>query len=140
MVTFFAKLLPEYVAGDRAMSPGRRMELSKTDLQHFKSLLLGLKSGLLKAGETGQKAEEVVELDQARVGRLSRMDAMQAQAMSVETGRRRRQHLLEIDAALERIRAGDYGECFECGELIHPGRLRANPATTLCIGCAQALE
>ncbi len=34
--------------------------------------------------ETGQQAEEViVELDQARVGRLSRMDAMQAQAMSV---------------------------------------------------------
>ena len=116
------------------------MELSKIDLQHFKSALLKLKSGLLKAAETGQQAEEVVELDQARVGRLSRMDAMQAQAMSVETGRRRRQHIVEIDAALERIEAGDYGECFECGEVILPGRLEANPAATLCISCAEALE
>ena len=62
------------------------MSLSDTDLQHFKALLLKLKTGLLKAGETGQQAEEVVELDQTRVGRLSRMDAMQAQAMSLETG------------------------------------------------------
>ena len=116
------------------------MELSKTELQRFKSLLLKQQSALLKAAETGQQAEEVVELDQARVGRLSRMDAMQAQAMSVETGRRRRQDLMAIGSALERIDAGDYGDCFECGEIIKPGRLEANPAATLCIGCAQALE
>jgi DnaK suppressor protein len=116
------------------------MELPENNLQEFKSRLLKLKSGLLKAAETGEQAEEVVELDQARVGRLSRMDAMQAQAMSVETGRRRRQYLVEIEKALERIEAGDYGECLECGELIHPGRLEANPTATLCISCAQALE
>ena len=116
------------------------MELSEIDLQEFKSRLLKLRSGLLKAAETGQQAEEVVELDQARVGRLSRMDAMQAQAMSVETGRRRREHLVEIEKALERIETGDYGECLECGEVIHPGRLEANPTATLCIACAQALE
>ena len=116
------------------------MEYSKTDLQNFKTALLKLKSELLQAAETGQQAEGVVELDQARVGRLSRMDAMQAQAMSVETGRRRRQHLVEIDNALERIEADDYGECFECGELIQPGRLAANPIATLCIACAEALE
>ena len=52
--------------------------------------LLGLKKSLLKAEETGEEAEQTVELDQTRVGRLSRMDAMQAQAMSKETGRRRR--------------------------------------------------
>ncbi len=79
------------------------MDLSQTDLQRFKALLMKQKLDLLKAGETGQQAEEIVELDQARVGRLSRMDAMQAQAMSEETGRRRRQYLVEIDAALERI-------------------------------------
>jgi DnaK suppressor protein len=116
------------------------MDLSENDLQRFESLLLKLKAELLKAGETGQQAEEVVELDQTRVGRLSRMDAMQAQAMSLETGRRRRQHLLEINAALERIRAGDYGDCFECGEIINPRRLEADPTATLCISCAEAQE
>ena len=116
------------------------MELSGKNLQEFKSRLLKLRSELLRAAETGQQAEEVVELDQARVVRLSRMDAMQAQAMSVETGRLRREHLVEIEKALVRIEAGDYGECLECGEVILPGRLEANPTATLCISCAQALE
>lgn len=116
------------------------MSLSKPDLQRFKLLLLKQKAELLKAGETGQQAEQVVELDQARVGRLSRMDALQAQAMSLETGRRRRMHIVEIDAAIERVSAGDYGECFECGEDINPRRLEADPSASLCIRCAELLE
>jgi DnaK suppressor protein len=116
------------------------MDLTENDLHRFKSLLVETRAALLEAGETGQRAEQVVELDQARVGRLSRMDAMQAQAMSLETGRRRRQQIVEIDAALERIGNGDYGECLECGEIINPKRLGANPAATLCIGCAEAQE
>jgi DnaK suppressor protein len=119
---------------------GQTMELSEKELRRFEKLLLERKAELVKEGETGQQAEEVVELDQARVGRLSRMDAMQAQAMSLETGRRRRQHLLEIDAAIERIRSDEYGDCFECGENINPKRLEADPVATLCITCAQALE
>ena len=116
------------------------MDLSKEDLQRFESLLLKRKLELLKAGETGHQAEEIVELDQARGGRLSRMDAMQAQAMSLETGRRRRQHVVEINAALERVTTGDYGDCFECGETINPKRLEADPSARLCIGCAEAQE
>jgi len=116
------------------------MDLSENDLQHCRSLLQKLKSKLLSAAETGQQAEEVVELDQTRVGRLSRMDAMQAQAMSLETGRRRRQKLLDIDAALERLEADEFGDCFECGQIINPKRLAADPTATLCIQCAEALE
>ena len=82
----------------------------------------------------------MVELDQTRVGRLSRMDAMQAQAMSVETGRRRRQQIRDIQAALERIDDGDFGDCLECGEGIAPARLTINPGARLCIDCAEALE
>ncbi len=116
------------------------MGLSRHDLQRFKALLKKQKLDLLKADETGREAEEVIELDQARVGRLSRMDAMQAQSMSLETGRRRRAQLMQIDAALDRIKCGEYGECFECGELINPGRLTATPSVRLCISCAEARE
>jgi DnaK suppressor protein len=116
------------------------MSLSKTDLMRFESLLLQQKTELLKVGETGQEAEEVVELDQTRIGRLSRMDAMQAQAMSVETGRRRRLKIIEIDAALKRVRSGDYGDCYECGDLINPNRLEADPSASFCISCAESLE
>jgi len=116
------------------------MMLSDKDLSHFKSALLKQRAELLEADETGEQAEEIVELDQTRVGRLSRMDAMQAQAMSLETGRRRRQHLLDIDAALERLAENEYGDCIECSEFINPARLSADPTATLCIGCAEALE
>jgi DnaK suppressor protein len=99
-----------------------------------------LKASLLAAEESGAAAEQTVELDQARVGRLSRMDAMQAQAMSIETGRRRRMQLVQIDAALKRLEEGTYGECLECGEGIHSGRLEFDPAISLCIDCASAGE
>jgi len=116
------------------------MDLSERDLQRYKSLLMKQQKELLNANETSQQAEEIIELDQARIGRLSRMDAMQVQAMSRETGRRRRLHLVAIEAALKRIENHEYGDCFECAEHINPGRLTANPAVTLCIICAQALE
>ena len=102
--------------------------------------LLALKQALLKAQETGDQAEQTVELDQSRVGRLSRMDAMQAQAMSKETGRRRRQKLIQIEAALRRIEEDDYGICQECGEDIATARLEADPTVLLCIECASARE
>lgn len=114
--------------------------MTETDNQHFRLLLQNLRAELLDASETGQHAEEVVELDQARMGRLSRMDAMQAQAMSVETGQRRRQHIVKIDAALERLDRDEYGACLECGDAINPKRLEANPTATLCITCAAAQE
>jgi len=81
-----------------------------------------------------------VELDQTRVGRLSRMDAMQAQAMAQETQRRDQLELSRIDAALERFGKDEYGYCLRCGEQISERRLEVDPAATLCIKCASAAE
>ncbi|MBF0623118.1 MAG: TraR/DksA family transcriptional regulator, partial [Magnetococcales bacterium] len=55
-----------------------------------------------------------VELDQTCVGRLSRMDAMQMQAMSKETDRRRKIEIQRIKSALNRIDSGDFGYCVTC--------------------------
>jgi len=95
--------------------------------EDHKKALIDLKRSLLKAQETGDEAEQTVELDQTRVGRLSRMDAMQAQAMSKETGRRRRQKLLQIEAAFGRIENDEYGYCQECGDEIAAARLNVDP-------------
>ncbi|SIS67170.1 transcriptional regulator, TraR/DksA family [Roseivivax lentus] len=43
-----------------------------------------------------------------------------------------------IDAALERIKAGEYGICRVCGGDISPERLLAVPTTTECRDCAQS--
>lgn len=89
---------------------------------------------------SGEQAAETVELDQARVGRLSRMDAMQAQAISIATNSRRNIELRRIAAALQRIEDGEYGCCLACDEPIAPGRLEIDPAATLCIECAEKNE
>ncbi len=84
------------------------------DLVHFKELLSEKWDEINELVETGDNAAQPVELDQTRVGRLSRMDAMQAQAMSVEAKRRREIELSRIKTALKRIEAETYGECLEC--------------------------
>ena len=86
--------------------------------------------------KTGTEAAAVVELDQTRVGRLSRMDALQSQAISQERERRRGIQLQGIAAPLRRIDTDDYGYCDECGEEIAFKRLQFDPATTLCFNCA----
>ncbi|MEM7443148.1 MAG: TraR/DksA C4-type zinc finger protein [Pseudomonadota bacterium] len=77
-----------------------------------------------------------VELDQTTQGRLSRMDAMQVQAMAQETERRRRLEIVRIDAALTRLDEDAYGYCVACGELIEPKRLAHDPSVPNCLSCA----
>ncbi len=88
----------------------------------------------LSAGSGESRA--AVELDQTRVGRLSRMDAMQGQAMAQATEARRQQEVRRIYAALQRLADGEYGACVQCGEEIAPKRLALDPAVPTCIDCA----
>lgn len=83
-----------------------------------------------------EEARSVVELDQVAVGRLSRMDAMQQQAMAQANERARRRDLVRIEMAERRIASGDYGFCEECGEAIPDGRLKIDPMAERCVGCA----
>ena len=102
--------------------------------------LLEMKQELLRLAETGDEAAAVVELDQTKVGRLSRMDAMQAQAMAQASVQRREMMLRQIDAALKRIDDDEYGYCRDCGEAIDPRRLEVDPTALLCIACASRSE
>ena len=109
-------------------------------LDQLKQKLIEQQKSLLAVSETGDAATQTVELDQARVGRLSRMDALQEQAMSKERVRRRDAELTRISNALRRIENDEFGECLECGELIAPARLEFNPSVELCLDCASARE
>ena len=44
-------------------------------------------------------------------------------------------HLAEIDAAIDRLDAGIYGVCENCGQPISTGRLDVRPVARMCIGC-----
>jgi len=102
--------------------------------------LLKLKAELQAVAESSDESAAVVELDQTKVGRLSRMDAMQAQAMAKASVERRQQMLQQIEAALERVDNDEYGYCKECCEPIHPKRLEFDPTALLCIDCASKAE
>jgi DnaK suppressor protein len=81
-----------------------------------------------------------VELDQASVGRLSRMDAMQVQAMAQAVERRRSHEIERIKATLRRIDDGDFGYCMICGKEISPKRLAIDSTTATCIDCASGIN
>jgi len=82
------------------------------------------------------ESRQAVELDQTRIGRLSRMDAMQQQEMAKETERRRALDRQRITAALARMESADYGYCIKCDEEIAAARLALDPALLTCIACA----
>lgn len=86
------------------------------------------------------EARAPVILDQQSVGRLSRMDAMQGQALAQATERRREMRRVALQQALKRIEDGDFGYCLDCDEPIPEKRLDIDPATTHCINCAQRIE
>ena len=109
-------------------------------VETFRLQLLRLQEDLSALKAAGEDAARVVELDQTSVGRLSRMDALQGQAMSKEQGRRRELELKKISAALRRVESGGYGDCLACDEPIAIKRLTLDPAATLCIDCASARE
>ena len=105
-------------------------------LKIFQDALHSLATELRDADAKTRAERAPVELDQQAVGRLSRMDALQVQAMAAETSRRRVRELRRIEAALARMSEGEYGYCVECGDEIAARRLELDPAAPLCIGCA----
>ncbi|MBA3033436.1 MAG: TraR/DksA C4-type zinc finger protein [Gammaproteobacteria bacterium] len=78
-----------------------------------------------------------VELDQTTQGRLSRMDAIQQQAMAASLAERLRTEIRKTDAALDRVADGRYGECCRCGEAIAAERLAADLAAPFCADCVK---
>jgi DnaK suppressor protein len=110
---------------------------SEINLAALEARLKARREELLHLEEVSEESRRPVELDQSRVGRLSRMDALQDQAMSLETERRRRLELQRIDAALARMAESDYGFCVHCGEAIAARRLALDPAVPICVDCAQ---
>ena len=111
--------------------------MDDVNLSDFRRLIQKKLAEIDKENTLGAESQQTVELDQQSVGRLSRMDALQAQAMARAHQVRRdslRQALLQ---ALARIEEGEFGYCNDCGDLISQARLELNPALQLCIGCAR---
>jgi DnaK suppressor protein len=111
-------------------------DLNDNDIDQFRCLIEERLLDLQAEDALGQEGQKTVELDQQSVGRLSRMDALQNQAMARATQGRRNAEASRLKFALKRMDEGEYGYCEDCGEQIAPGRLIFDPAATRCISCA----
>lgn len=110
---------------------------AQVDIEAFRSCLEGELAELEELLRSTAADSAPVELDQQSVGRIARMDAMRAQAMSAEAHRSRLRRVNKIKAALARIEDGEFGYCSECGEPILKGRLAIDPTYATCVRCAR---
>ncbi|MGM0833316.1 MAG: TraR/DksA family transcriptional regulator [Pseudomonadota bacterium] len=113
------------------------MNHPKEDIAAIRQKLLALEISLREESIESASSRETVELDQTTVGRLSRMDALQVQAMAKAEEKRRQISLKRISGALQRIEQQNFGECIEYGEWIGAKRLTWDPLVLKCIECAE---
>jgi DnaK suppressor protein len=113
-----------------------KLDGMEPDLTKARERLAQKRNELESLSQLSQDARAPVELDQQSVGRLSRMDALQAQAMQQATERARKRDLVRIEMAERRIGTGDYGYCSDCDDAIPDGRLAIDPMAEKCVRCA----
>lgn len=110
--------------------------MDATELAELRASLVTRLEALRATSETTADNRRPVELDQTSVGRLSRMDAIQVQAMALATEGRRHDEARRVEAAIKRIDEGEYGYCVSCDEEISVKRLGVDPVIPTCIRCA----
>lgn len=114
--------------------------LDDAQLEELHSDLLSLRDSLVRTSDTTRAHAETVELDQAAMGRLSRIDAIQQQQMAGAQERRNALRLKQVAIALQAWEEDEYGWCKKCGEPVAYGRLKARPETVVCVPCMRELE
>lgn len=110
------------------------------DLTLWRSRLMAELNETTEAMRQSTQSAGVVELDQSGVGRVSRIDALQQQALAKGLLERLNLRKRKIDAALSRVDAGTYGKCCACQRELESDRLVADPAAVFCPDCAEERE
>jgi RNA polymerase-binding transcription factor DksA len=117
------------------------------DVQVFRDALLDIRSRL--RGDVDQLTDEALHRNGAESsGNLSNMPLHMAdvgtenydQEFDLGLIENQQGTLDQVQEALNRVDAGTFGLCIECGEPIAKARLQAIPYTPYCIECARKLE
>ena len=110
--------------------------LTPDQLGEMRELLERELTRLLRSIGITETATATVTLDQTAVGRLSRMDSLQSQALAKGLAEREQVRLAHLQEALKRMDDGSYGICTECGTPLDFGRLLVLPEAPNCAGCS----
>jgi DnaK suppressor protein len=102
-----------------------------------------LKATMARLGPLGRAVARLPGAAEDNTPFADEVDTIQADA-SREIGLASRERLVErvhrLSAALERLKAGEYGLCVECAEPIAAARLRAAPEVPTCVRCQDQIE
>ena len=121
--------------------------MNKAELKVYREKLLALRARL--RGDVNQMADAALNKSRSEAnGDLSSMPIHMADIGSDNFEQEFTLSLMEseggtleqIEAALERMEDGQYGQCEECGTRIPKTRLNALPYATMCVKCASRLE
>jgi len=110
-------------------------ELTAAEVESLRTRLEEMKRDLQARLDTTAEAAKPVALDQTAVGRVSRMDALQGQAMAQATRRTMAIQLTQCSSALQAVERGEYGLCRKCEEPVGIERLRVKPEAPFCLEC-----
>ncbi len=114
--------------------------LTAREARALRASLERLVTDLEAALDSSHAAAAPVELDPCKVGRLSRMDALQAQRIAQATRARATLRLQQARAALDAMTRQEYGLCHLCDEPIPFARLERRPESPLCLTCQREVE
>ncbi len=116
------------------------MSLTLKQTLELKRQLECLELKMLDLLALAHSSSDRVELDQARMGRVSRGDALLQQSMAKAGHSRTEDRLIQVRQALKRIERDEYGDCLHCFKAISVERLQLAPETPLCIECQAQIE
>lgn len=108
-------------------------------LERFKAKLETRAREIRATIERSSDQTAAVKPDSA-IGRLTRVDAVQAGYISEALRREMKAEMARIERALRSIDEGTFGMCRSCGAVLSDARLDAKPDATLCVQCAAKRE
>ena len=112
--------------------------VSKKNKEHIKDLLTKRLNDLLE--DANKTLSGMTDQTQNFPDPTDRASMESERNFELRIRDRERKLISKIKDALDRLEAGTYGICEECGENISNERLEARPVTTLCIDCKKKQE
>lgn len=110
-------------------------------VRHAQSYLKRLQA--LRGDLIEDRKRILADLEETRLHQLEENDeegAESERSLGFGAAEHVARRLREVDAAIERIRDGSFGQCVDCGAPISASRLTANPLALRCLPCQSAYE
>ena len=114
-------------------------ELTPEQTEELKRSLLALREELERLLDTTREGTKPVDLDEP-IGRLTRIDAIQQQTMTMANRRSHDIRLRQVIQALSALEGDEYGLCRRCEDPIGYPRLEARPESPYCLECQDEID